>query len=257
MDPLPYVPSCIVRQVLILRHSCRVIHLTDFTITSLQGEHSSLLDDTQIFLQLMLDGDVVYETVQGEREADKQVWKVQDCVDIPDLDDIALFSITVMLDNKSRITMELSSIKLTSQGIPAKGQTSKITRDLRGLNVLEFCVNRGSDGPSSPLSPKSLHCEPAIATGTPNTDVHNTQASLSDDGRTSHSPIEGLSSAVLDDIYVSALVEPDVEKKAAKLDELGTMLVMHYQNHHELGSLNRGVSVYEDAVQTAPRSPTI
>ncbi|KDQ52075.1 hypothetical protein JAAARDRAFT_198503 [Jaapia argillacea MUCL 33604] len=236
-----------------------VIHLTDFTIMSSHGEHSSLLDNAQIFLQLTLDGDVVYETLRGEREPNKQVWRVHDCVNVPDSDDISLFSITVMLDSASHITTQIGSVDLTSQDISAKGQTLKITRNLVCPNiVLEFSVGRGPDGSSSPLSPKSAHCEPDAATGTPlNTDVDNKQTPLSDDERISSLQInDDLDFKVLDSIYASTLVEPDVEKRAAMLNELGDRLLRHYQNHHRLESLHRAVSVYADAVQmAAPDSP--
>ncbi|KDQ52115.1 hypothetical protein JAAARDRAFT_40478 [Jaapia argillacea MUCL 33604] len=218
MDPLP------------------VIHLTDFTITLSRGGRSSppSLDDAQIFLQLTLDSDVIYETVLGEREPNKQVWRVQDCIDIPDWDDISLFSIAVILSSASNITTRLTSVGLTSQDIPAKGRTSRIvqlsfgiSRDLPGL-ALDFSVNRGSDAPGSPFLPISADCEPTAVNGIPNTDIHNTQVSLYDDERISPSPIEELSPEVFDGIYASTLVEPDVEERAVMLDELGDMLLMHY-----------------------------
>ncbi|KDQ58318.1 hypothetical protein JAAARDRAFT_192907 [Jaapia argillacea MUCL 33604] len=241
MDPLP------------------VIHLTDFTITSLYGKHPSLVNNAQIFLQLTLDGEVLYETVPGEREPDKQVWRVQDCVDVPK-DDISLFSIAVVLDNMNHSTMQLASVELTVQDIPFKKQTLKITQDLADLNIiLEFSANHGFNDPDSPLLPKSAHCEPATATGTPSStaDVYKTQTPLFNDGSISPSQItKGLSPEAPDYTYARILVEPDVEERAAKLDMLGDLSLMHYRNHHQLESLHRAVSAYEDAVQMAtPDSP--
>ncbi|KAJ7883687.1 hypothetical protein B0H14DRAFT_3747180 [Mycena olivaceomarginata] len=223
------------------RHS---VCLAYTKIKSLSHPHDDLPSDMQMFAQLIVNKNIILQTVPVATEPSQNFWKLKPECKIPE--HVDSFVLAIMRHSETRGTQLLGSIGI------GKGEALNSAENDTPMSLKLEKVNL--DGPLLKLTANFWVSQALITSvdGTFQAVVHDL-LQLNDDSQKRSQP----NTLVLWLIHERILFQPaSTDRRGRLLDQLGDICLKRWKGSQVIDHLRQGIYAYTDAVRDDPGNPT-
>ncbi|KAJ7440889.1 TPR-like protein [Mycena latifolia] len=230
----------------------KIVHLDSIRISSLTNPHDDLPADMQMFAQLIINGNIIQQTIPVESEASHSSWSLDfGCNIAPDT---SIFLITILRHSKTAGTRLLGSVEIERSEVldfmemnrPFKVLLNKVNTDGPLVELSpSFSASSGSSTPLSGLDMDDIGENQIASVKSP--EIIGDLQSMHTQG-----PMDPMELWVMHERIL--LLPESNETRARCLNILGDICRKCYTNTGTVDALNQAVCAYTDAVRDDPMS---